>query len=143
MAIENWHFHTPQKIHWNLRSSAGFAYCWCKAANASIATVQQNSRFFYMLTIDEIHIGKLIEEQLKQKRISTAQLAKALNCRRQNIYDIFKRKSLDTELLVRISQALDYDFLTAAYLPLMPKSKIEVSLVIEIEGNECKVVRVE
>lgn len=37
-------------------------------------------------------------------------LAKKVNCDRTNIYKIFQRASIDTELLSRISKALDYDF---------------------------------
>lgn len=37
-------------------------------------------------------------------------LAKKINCDRTNIYKIFQRPSIDTELLARISKALDYDF---------------------------------
>lgn len=92
-----------------------------------------------MKTIEEIHIGKLIEEQMKKKKYSTAKLADALGCKRQNIYGIYKRKSIDTNLLVRISQLLEYDFLTNVYGPLMPASSIQVSLVFKIEGGECTV----
>lgn len=37
-------------------------------------------------------------------------LAERINCNRRNIYDIFQRPSIDTELLMRISKALDHDF---------------------------------
>ncbi len=37
-------------------------------------------------------------------------LAKKINCDRTNVYKIFQRPSIDTELLSRISKALDYDF---------------------------------
>ena len=36
--------------------------------------------------------------------------AKQLSCGRNNIYDIFSRKAIDTDLLVRISHILQHDF---------------------------------
>lgn len=37
-------------------------------------------------------------------------LARQLNCDRTNIYSIYRRQSIDTNLLFRISQALHHDF---------------------------------
>lgn len=37
-------------------------------------------------------------------------LAKRLNCHRVNVYDIFNRSTIDTELLRRISLVLGHDF---------------------------------
>lgn len=36
--------------------------------------------------------------------------AAQLNCDRTNIYSIFRRRTIDTELLSRISRVLDHDF---------------------------------
>lgn len=57
-----------------------------------------------------IHIGELIKTRLAQVERSPGWLAKKINCDRTNIYKIFQRPSIDTELLARISKALDYDF---------------------------------
>lgn len=57
-----------------------------------------------------IHIGKLIESELHRQERSVAWFAKNLYCDRTNVYHIFKRQSLDTELLLRISQLLNHDF---------------------------------
>lgn len=56
-----------------------------------------------------IHIGELIREELQRQGRSTTWFAKQLYCDRTNVYDIFKRKSLDTELL-RISIILKHNF---------------------------------
>lgn len=92
-----------------------------------------------METIENIHIGKLIEEQMKLKKYSTAKLAEELSCKRQNVYDIFHRKSIDTDLLVKISQLIDYDFIDIVYGPLMPNRTIHVELDFDIDGDKCKV----
>lgn len=57
-----------------------------------------------------IHIGRLIEEELRRQGRSVSWFAERLYCDRTNVYSIFKRKSLDTDLLLRISQILNYNF---------------------------------
>ena len=48
-------------------------------------------------------------ELIRQER-TISWFAKKLCCDRTNVYSIFKRQSIDTELLLRISEALHYDF---------------------------------
>ena len=55
-------------------------------------------------------IGKKIKAVLKEQRRSASWLAEQLHCHRVNIYDIYERQNIDTELLLRISVALRYDF---------------------------------
>ena len=57
-----------------------------------------------------IHIGNLIEKEFRRQERSVSWLAKKLFCERTNIYDIFKRQSIDTEMLLRISEDLQHDF---------------------------------
>ena len=58
----------------------------------------------------EIHIGKLIRDELRRQGRGATWFAAQICCERTNVYTIFKRKSIDTELLLRISQVLDHDF---------------------------------
>lgn len=55
-------------------------------------------------------IGKLIEERVKTSKMSVAEFGRQINKERSNVYDIFKRSSIDTELLDLIGQVLKYDF---------------------------------
>lgn len=57
-----------------------------------------------------MHIGKLIEEELRRQERSVSWFAKKLYCDRTNVYSIFKRPSIDTELLLRISIILNRNF---------------------------------
>lgn len=57
-----------------------------------------------------IHIGKLIEAELRRQERTPAWLARKINCERTNIYYIFKQPSINTQLLSLISQALSVDF---------------------------------
>lgn len=51
-------------------------------------------------------IGELIKERLKAEERSVAKLS----CSRVNVYKIFCKEYIDTELLTRISRILNYDF---------------------------------
>ena len=55
-------------------------------------------------------IGKIIESKLREKGISVSEFARRINTNRNNVYDIFRRDSVDTQLLQKISAVLDYDF---------------------------------
>ncbi|HOZ86449.1 MAG TPA: helix-turn-helix transcriptional regulator [Bacteroidia bacterium] len=58
----------------------------------------------------KIHIGKKIKEIWKKSRLKGTEFASLINRDRQVIYDIFKRESIDTELLQHISKVLNHDF---------------------------------
>lgn len=56
------------------------------------------------------HIGKKIEEVVRIKNIPIVEFAKRVNTTRNNLYNIFRRESIDTDLLWKIGEILDYDF---------------------------------
>ena len=57
-----------------------------------------------------IHIGKLIEQELRSQERTVSWFARKLYCERTNVYDIFKRRSIDTQMLLRISIILEHNF---------------------------------
>ena len=48
--------------------------------------------------------------------MSVSDFAKCINRSRTTVYDIFQRKSIDVDLLLVISRALEFDFLREIYL---------------------------
>ena len=58
----------------------------------------------------QIHIGALIRDKLKEEERSIAWFARKLHCDRTNIYKIFQKQHLDSELLLKISIVLNYNF---------------------------------
>jgi len=60
--------------------------------------------------MEELHIGEHIKERAKELRIGATELGKLINTSKQNIYGIYKRRTIDTGLLKNISEALNYDF---------------------------------
>lgn len=57
-----------------------------------------------------ISIGRIIEAELRRQERTVTWLSRKINCDRRNIYDIFKRDSIDTLLLFRLSEVLQVDF---------------------------------
>ncbi len=57
-----------------------------------------------------INIGAKIREIAKEKGVGPTELGKRINTSKQNVYGIFKRKSMDSNLISEISIALDHNF---------------------------------
>lgn len=57
-----------------------------------------------------MHIGKEIKKKAKERRIGPTELGRLINTSKQNVYQIFKKKSIDTDQLEMISKALGFDF---------------------------------
>ena len=55
-------------------------------------------------------IGELIKEEGDKQGLSAEEFAKLISCKRQNVYKIYKKNSLDTALLGRISNVLGKNF---------------------------------
>jgi predicted transcriptional regulator len=57
-----------------------------------------------------LHIGKVIRQHLEEVGMTKSEFARRISTSPQNIYGIFKRKSIDSELLRDISRVLNFDF---------------------------------
>lgn len=92
--------------------------------------------------IKDLHVGKLIAEQMRLRGYSYARMARELNLERSTIYSLVRQKSIDSDRLFEVSRILDYDFYAAAYQPLLHVSlhpKIQLmellQLLRELEGE--------
>ena len=56
------------------------------------------------------HIGKLIREELERQDRTPTWLARKIACDRTNVYYIFKQESLHTDMIERLSVALNHNF---------------------------------
>jgi plasmid maintenance system antidote protein VapI len=57
-----------------------------------------------------IIIGEEIKKVVKERRVTVAWLAHEIGCHRTNIYRIFNSASIDTDILLRLSKVLHYNF---------------------------------
>ena len=88
---------------------------------------------------NNIHIGSLIKKKFeekmeKDKHFNKVVFAEQIIVHRATIYSIFKQETIDIGLLMRISKALDYDFIKEAYKAVYAEEKQEENkTIIEIE----------
>lgn len=75
-----------------------------------------------------IHIGQLIKEKVTEKRLSQEALGKMINTTKQNVGNIYKRRSIDTQLLLKLCVVLEFDFFESFYAeePLKSMRKKEI-----------------
>ena len=66
----------------------------------------------------KIAIGKIIQDRLTEVGLSKKEFARRINCSTQNIFSILERDSLDTQLLIDVSKALDHNFFNYYYYSL-------------------------
>lgn len=57
-----------------------------------------------------MHIGQRIKQVMAEKNLSVIAAAKVINCERTNVYNVFARKDINTNLLRKFSVLLDHDF---------------------------------
>ena len=57
-----------------------------------------------------ICIGEEIKKVVKDHKVTVSWLARELGCHRTNIYRIFDSASVDSEILLRLSIILNYNF---------------------------------
>ena len=62
-----------------------------------------------------IDMGRMVEEVFRQfkarnRGCNVTWFANQLNCDRRNVYDIFRRPTIDTQLLTQISLVLKHNF---------------------------------
>jgi transcriptional regulator with XRE-family HTH domain len=77
------------------------------------------------------HIGQLIKEKVTEKRLSQEALGKLINTTKQNVGNIYKRRSIDTQLLLKLCVVLEFNFFEAYYNeePLKSMRKKEIDAV--------------
>ena len=63
----------------------------------------------------EVHVGKLIHEELLRQGRTVNWFAKEIYCEKSNVYKMFNRKSIDLHQLMKISEVLDHNFLSDCY----------------------------
>jgi hypothetical protein len=80
----------------------------------------------------KIHIGEKIKKRAEELKIGTTELGKLINTSKQNVYGIYKRASIDVQVLYDISKALKFNFFQFYDTPEL--EKYETRLAKEILG---------
>ncbi|MBI4931000.1 MAG: helix-turn-helix domain-containing protein [Bacteroidetes bacterium] len=59
---------------------------------------------------ENIHIGNMIKVRMKEMRLSPTEFAKRLGYSLPGTTSIFERQTMQTDVLLKVCKALDYDF---------------------------------
>ena len=59
--------------------------------------------------MEKIHIGNEIKKAVESSNLTVSTFAEKINKTRVNVYSIFKRESIDTDLLMKICEVLQLD----------------------------------
>lgn len=59
---------------------------------------------------NEQTLGEKIKNLIKEKGYTVTEFAQKVNCSRRTLYEIFKKDSIEVDLLMRISKVLNYNF---------------------------------
>lgn len=70
-----------------------------------------------------MHIGQIIRQELEDQGRTVVWFAQQLSYSRTNIYKIFDRASIDTDVLLRISLILGVDFFEVYSKEISTKNK--------------------
>src|ERR1041385_598602 len=62
-----------------------------------------------------MHIGEKVRARSKELRIGPTELGRLIKTSKQNVFGIFGRKSMDTDLLLKLSKVLEFDFFVYYY----------------------------
>lgn len=80
---------------------------WPCALHFYIRGLGHTSGLFYFMPV---HIGKFIQQKLKEDGRSVTWFASKIYCTRSNVYKIFANDNIDIKLLKRISLVLNFNF---------------------------------
>lgn len=62
-----------------------------------------------------IHIGKIIKERVKKSSLTNKEISERINRVEGTIYDIYKRETIDTGILLKLCEVLEFDFFKLYY----------------------------
>lgn len=62
------------------------------------------------IDIKEIHLGSLIHQAIIERNIEISRICNFFSCSEEDIRQMYKAKSLNTEIVLRWSKLLEYDF---------------------------------
>lgn len=86
---------------------------------------------------EKFHLGHKIKTVFEQKQMSVSEFARQIHCERTNVYTIFNRTTIDTDLLARISRVLEYNFFEDVMNEYGLTALFSPQLNIQINMEDC------
>lgn len=63
-----------------------------------------------MKNYKHIHLGKLILQRVREKNMDPEKICSVMKCTEKQLSAMYESKSLDTDVILRFSKLLEYDF---------------------------------
>ena len=86
---------------------------------------------------EKTHIGSIIEQKFRESSMTVQEFSNKINRERTTVYGIFKRETIDIETLIRISHALNFDFINEIYFnqkTVLQKPQT-IFIAVEVDKN--------
>jgi len=89
----------------------------------------------YITKLYDVHIGNVIKTKVEESDFSFSSFASQIGIQRQNIdRTIFEKKSIDTDMLLQISNVLNFDFFQY-YSPAKKCNDLDDKQMNEVKGT--------
>jgi hypothetical protein len=62
------------------------------------------------INFKKIHLGELIKKRVDELSVDTSRICMFLKCTEDEVTEMYKAKSIDSDILLRWSKLLEYDF---------------------------------
>lgn len=62
------------------------------------------------MNFKNIHIGALVNQTVTERKIELSRICNFMHCSEEEVNEMYKTEGLDTEILLKWSKLLDYDF---------------------------------
>ena len=63
-----------------------------------------------MLNFKNIHIGQMIKERIAENEMETLRICNFFNCTEDEVIEMYQQENLPTDILLKWSKLLEYDF---------------------------------
>jgi hypothetical protein len=94
------------------------------------------------MKIQKVHIGSLIKAEIKHRDMTFTEFAKRIGTQKQNVESkIFRQHGLNTDLLIQISEVLNFDFFKyfqndTTYNHSQLQREVKTTLTIEMDDKK-------
>ena len=63
-----------------------------------------------MSNLKHIHIGQMIKERIAESEMETLRICNFFNCTEDEVIEMYQQENLPTDILLKWSKLLEYDF---------------------------------
>lgn len=71
----------------------------------------------------ELNNGAIVEHAIRRQNVNISELSRRMKVNRKTLYNWFQNEKLDTEVIRKIGQVINYDFSNDLHLPLSPDAE--------------------